>query len=60
MKITKLEKKVLLQLHLQGFWGKSGSLNKTQRLKLLNGLISNGLLTLNCQVTIQGQNIAKY
>ncbi|MCP4373831.1 MAG: hypothetical protein GY797_37880 [Deltaproteobacteria bacterium] len=59
MAITKAEKRVLTSFHLQGHMGKCGSLNKKQRLDLLKGLITKGLLNDNCQITRQGVKAVK-
>ena len=44
MKASKLEINILEQLHLQGFWGKSGNLSVAQRRGYLEGLVKKGLL----------------
>ena len=49
--LTELEHKILLQLHLQGFWGKSGNLSKQSRLIHLNKLTHSGYLDENCKLT---------
>ena len=43
-KVSKLEKSILTQLHLQGYWGKSGNLTKKQRLDRLKDLTKRGYL----------------
>jgi hypothetical protein len=49
--LNELEIKILTQLHLQGFWGNSGNLNKKQRLKYLENLIDKGYLNQYGQPT---------
>ena len=52
--LTETEKRVLISLHLRGGTGSMGSMNKKQRLSLLNGLISKGYMNSNCDLTEKG------
>ena len=56
MKVSKLEIKIIQQLHLQGFWGKSGNLTVAQRRAYLKGLMEKGLIDKYCRVTDKGHD----
>lgn len=56
-KLNKTEIKILMQLHLQGFWGKSGRLTVKQRLEYLKNLEAKGYLDSNCRLTKKASNI---
>lgn len=58
-KISKLEKNVVRQLHLQGYWGKSGSFSKKKRLEVLQGLINKGYLDKDGKPTKKGIEASK-
>ena len=49
--LTKTEKSILTQIHLQGFWGKSGSLTVKDRRKYIYGLIEKGAMTKDLVVS---------
>lgn len=53
-RLTETEKRVLINLHLRGITGHMGSMNKKQRLSLLNGLVSKGYMNSNCALTEKG------
>ena len=52
---TKTIKSILLQLHLQGYWGKSGSLTKADRRAYIYHLIELNFIDKSCNVTSHGQ-----
>lgn len=52
--ITETETRILQSLHLRGVMGNCGSLNKKQRLGILNSLIEKKLLTQTGQLTTAG------
>ena len=56
--LTQLERKVLRSLNLIGVMGSCGTLNKKQRLNLLNDLIKKGCLNANGQVTKKGIEVS--
>jgi len=58
LNITPIEKRVLRSLHLIGIMGNCGTLNKKQRLNLLNDLIKKGCLNANGQVTKKGIEVS--
>lgn len=53
--LSDLEKKILIELHLQGYWGKSGNLTTKQRLKYLQGLQNKGYIDSNADLTPKGK-----
>jgi hypothetical protein len=56
--ISPTENRILVSLHLQGHMGKCGSLNKQQRLALLQGLQAKGLLDKDCELTQEGVRVS--
>jgi hypothetical protein len=58
-RLTQTEKNILIQLKLQGFWGKSGSLSKKQRLNYLISLSDRGYLDSNFSLTNKAENELK-
>lgn len=59
MKPTKTELKVLISIHLRGYTGSMGSMNKNERLKLLKGLVKKGWLNENATLTKKGIEVSK-
>ena len=53
--LSDLEKKILTELNLQGYWGKSGNLTTKQRLKYLQGLQNKGYIDSNVNLTPKGK-----
>ena len=47
------DRNILLQLHFNGYWGKSGNYTKGQRLEKLNSLIDRGYLDNNGNLTLK-------
>ncbi len=56
--ITAQEKRILQNIHLTGAMGKCGSITKNERLGILLGLMSKGLLKENMQLTTIGIDIS--
>jgi len=54
--LSNLEKKILLQLKFNGFYGKSGNLTKKQRYNYLSSLVNRGYLDKNCHLTTKSHN----
>ena len=51
---TKTIKSILLQLHLQGYWGKSGNLSKADRRAYIYHLIELNFIDKGCNLTRYG------